>query len=488
MPAKAKRERDDLGISIDPDQGELISRQLYQQIRQLILSGRLTAGARIPTSRSLAETIGISRSTVTQIYDQLLTEGYLISRGRHGTFVSPAIPKAQPVKSSATALSDFGRNIIDGQEIRQQNNALDICFYGWQTAFDQFPLDEWARIVGRLVRRQDRCMMDYGQDALGLLELREAIAGYLLRARGIHCSAGQVLIVSGFQQALDLILRLHMSAGDAVLLENPGYPWIRLALTAGGGRCLPVPVDEQGLRVSELQLQTKDQPKLLFLTPSHQFPTGSVLPLPRRLELLAWAQKTGTLIVEDEHDSEFRYDGRLIPALKSLDDRGQVIYVGTFAKVLFPGIATGYMVLPPALCEMYGRARLLTGEQVQALIQLSLATFIQEGLLERHIGRMLDLYTNRRQALLRALKKQFGRRATVLGVDAGMHVMMRLQSSLSAKEIVSRAAANGVGLIDTAPYYVGEQSDECEFILGYGGLDEKLIREGVRRLAEIVKA
>ncbi|MCI0524093.1 MAG: PLP-dependent aminotransferase family protein, partial [Acidobacteria bacterium] len=291
------------------------------------------------------------------------------------------------------------------------------------------------------------------------------------------------------QQALDLITKILIDRGDRVALENPGYLGARRAFLAQGAKLLPAPVDESGIMVEKLpaksQAKSKDGVKLVYVTPSHQFPTGATLSLPRRLDLLAWAEKNGAMIVEDDYDSEFRYGSRPIPALQGLSNSDSVIYVGTFSKVLFPALRVGYVVAPPPLARVFARAKWLADRQTPMIEQRVLTDFINEGHLERHLRRMRTLYEKRRQALVRALETHFADRVTILGENAGMHLMIKLRSRLGDEEVVERARGCGVGIVSARLYYLGGVRRD-EFVLGYAALSERRIQEGIRRLAGIV--
>ena len=344
---------------------------------------------------------------------------------------------------------------------------------------------EWARSLWRHARLPDVQFLDYASDPQGYLPLRESIAEFVCRYRGFECDPGQVLIAMGLQQALDLAARLHVEQGDTVVVENPSYPGARNTFKAHGCDLLPVPVDESGLVVERLPDASAGRYKLTYVTPSHQFPTGAVLSLRRRLELLAWAARAQALIFEDDYDSEYRYEGRPIQALKALDKHGSVVYVGNFNQVMFPGLSLCYLIVPAHLVELYASARWLAGEQLPVQVQAALALFMQEGHLDRHMKRLRALYGERRQLLLESLSRYLGERVVVRGDNAGVFVLARFVSKLTDKEITTRAAAAGVGLMSTKDFYLG-QAQGNEFILGYGNLTERQIQEGVRRLAKVL--
>ncbi|HEY9623479.1 MAG TPA: PLP-dependent aminotransferase family protein [Crinalium sp.] len=476
-----------------------LHRQLYEELRRAILTGRLSPRQRIPSTRALAKSLGISRATVTLSYEQLLSEGYLETAMGSGTFVCAQLPDDllqsgpvvddRPSTPRSIQLSTYGATLTSAELIRLPDPALAINFSYGRPAFDQFPMDLWRRLVSRYCHLNPD-MMDYATDSGGYFPLREAIARYLSRARAVQCDPQQVIIINGSQQALDLMTRLLVNRDDRVALENPGYLGARRTFLAYGACLCPVPVDASGMVVSDLT--AIPDVKLVYVTPSHQFPTGAVLSLPRRLELLAWAQKTGAVILEDDYDSEYRYGGRSatqdnrpIPALQGLDTGSSVIYIGTFSKVLFPALRLGYLVVPPNLVDLVIRAKWLSDRQSPLLEQYVLTDFINEGHLERHIRRMRSLYDQRRHCLVHALTTQLQHRVTILGENAGIHVMVKFHTDLTDAEILSRAAQVDVGLTSAHPYYLNGGASG-EFIFGYSELSEPQILEGMRRLASVL--
>jgi GntR family transcriptional regulator/MocR family aminotransferase len=493
----------DLAITLDQRSLAPLNRQLYEELRKAILFGRLKPGERVPSTRALAKSLGVSRTTVTQSYEQLLSEGYLRAATGSGTFVGCQLPdellKTAPIETSRPAakarqtgstssfkLSRYGKSLTDTVPFEPPEPDMPIHFKSGRPALEEFPLQQWRRLMLRHCRTNDPSLLDYAPDSQGHEPLREAIANYLRRARAAQCDAGQVIVVNGSQQALDLIAKVLIDRGDQVALENPGYLGARRAFLAQGARLLPTPVDESGIVVEKLPVKTKDEVKLVYVTPSHQFPTGATLSLPRRLDLLAWAEKSGAMIIEDDYDSEFRYGSRPIPALQGLSNSDSVIYVGTFSKVLFPALRVGYVVAPAPLARIFARAKWLADRQTPMIEQRVLADFINEGHLERHLRRMRTLYEKRRQALTRALETHFADRVTILGENAGMHLMIKLRSRWGDEEVVERARGCGVGIVNARLYYLGG-AGRGEFVLGYAALSERRIREGIRRLAGILK-
>lgn len=478
----------DLPLTLDNAAPTPLYRQLYEALRQAILSRRLAPGDRLPSTRDFANVLAVSRTTVTVAYDQLLAEGYLVARTGAGTFVNselpdallkPAAPEpAAPATRPPLPLSAYGVRLASAGPLRGASPPAAITFghYG-RPALDEFPVDTWRRLMLRH-GRSGRAPLGYTDDAQGHAPLREALATYLQRSRAVRCTPDQIVIVGGSQQGLDLTARLLVDAGDGVALEEPGYLGARHAFMTAGARLMPVPVDDAGLLVDQLPAGVK----LVHVTPSHQFPTGVVLSLPRRLALLDWARTQGALIVEDDYDSEFRYGDRPIPSLQGLDTAGVVLYIGTFSKVLFPALRLGYMVVPPEWAPLFARAKWLADRQSPLLEQMALTDFIVEGHLERHLRRMRVLYEGRRRCLLQALQDHLGDRVTVLGDHAGLHVTLRLRTQLAGEAIAQRAAALGVGVATTRAFYLGKP-EETELVLGYADLDEMCIEVGVRRLA-----
>jgi GntR family transcriptional regulator/MocR family aminotransferase len=492
----------ELAITINHKSASPLHRQLYEELRLAILARRLKPGERVPSTRALAASLKLSRATVTQSYEQLISEGYLQAVIGSGTTVCAQLPddllRTAPVKAVKTAaetrratpvkLSHYGTSLDNSLPLEALEPELPINFKSGRPALEEFPMREWRRLLLRHCRAGKPDLLDYAPNLRGTPALRKAISDYLARSRAVRCTPEQVIIVNGSQQAIDLLTKVLIDRGDAVAVENPGYLGARRAFVAQGAKLLPIPVDENGIVVERLEAKPAGgahNVKLIYVTPSHQFPTGAVLPLARRLELIRWAEKAGAVIVEDDYDSEFRYGSRPIPALQGLADGANVIYVGTFSKVLFPALRIGYIVVPDGLTRVFARARWLADRQTPTLEQAALTDFIVEGHLERHLRRMRTLYDNRRQALVRALKHNFGDRARILGENAGMHLTVRLRTKLREDEVVRRAADTGVGVVSARIYYMGN-APANEFVLGYAGLSERRIQEGVRRLAKVL--
>ncbi|MEM9925491.1 MAG: PLP-dependent aminotransferase family protein [Cyanobacteria bacterium P01_D01_bin.50] len=485
----------DLAIALDNNSSKPLHQQLYEQLRQAILSGRLTPGERIPSTRALSKSLSISRFTVTTSYEKLLSEGYLETIIGSGTFVCQQIPddliqsniieRVEKINPSSIKLSTYGETLVNTKNVpRVREPKLEINFRYGTPALSEFPIKQWRRLLSRYCSA-NLDWLNYSTQPLGYQPLREAITHYLTRSRAVNCQPEQILITNGTQQALDLILRLLISPGETIAMENPGYLSARMIFETQGANILPISVDNAGLIVQQLANSTQNNIRLVYVTPSHQFPTGAILSLPRRLELLNWAQQTRGLIIEDDYDSEFRYGEKPIPALQGLDCSDCVLYIGTFSKIIFPSLRIGYLVLPKNLVAPFTRAKWLSDRHLPILEQQVLADFIELGYLERHIRKMRSIYDKRRQTLVQLLEKHFGNNTQILGEKAGIHLMVRLNTNLTDEEIIQRAAKVGVGMMSANPHYLTNHPTG-EFIFGYGELTETQLREGINRLAEII--
>jgi len=478
----------ELTLSLDSQLKTPLHRQIYGQIRDRILDGGLARNQRLPSSRTLAQSLQVSRATVSLSYDQLISEGYLETRPGAGTFVAAQLPEAMlQVEANAPAshppapplrLSQYGQRIVQAKPWQTQPNAPFSFRYG-HPSLNEFPLDLWKKLVNQEMAHST-VWMDYVTDPLGYGPLREAIAQYLSRARAVTCTPAQIIITHGAQQGLQLISQLLLNPGEAIALENPGYFGAQRIFRSHAVQLQPVPVDDDGLIVEALA-QLSPAPKLVYVTPSHQFPTGALLSLPRRLQLLDWARQNQSLIIEDDYDGEYRYSSRPIPALQGLQRNAPVIYLGTFTKVMFPGLHLGYVVVPTILAQTFAQARWLSDRHSSLLDQAVLARFITEGHLERHLRRMRLCYDRRRQTLVAALKANFGDAVTILGDSAGLHLVARLQLNLSDQQVIQRAARAGVYLSSLQAHNLHPCNGD--FILGYTEVDEAQIETGIQRWA-----
>lgn len=498
----------ELAIHIDLTSSTSLQRQIYVQVRDRILSGDLKPGQRLPSSRWLAESLGVSRTTISVTYDQLLSEGYIRSSIGAGTFVNDRIPDELPLSGQLGLAAQhkvvgegpfgFGsyENLLVQSSYRRfvrpqkttPTGVSHIEFKQGRPALTALPNALRKRLFADT--SDDVTLLDYADDAAGHLSLRKEIAAYLIRSRGVRCTHENILVTNGTQQALELCARLFIEPGAAVVVEDPGYLSARFIFQSAGANLIGVPVDESGLNTSVLASRLADKcVKLAYVTPSHQFPTGVVMSLPRRLELLSLAAENNMLIFEDDYDSEFRYTGAPIPALQGLDSAGSVIYGGTFSKVLFPALRIGYLVLSTSLMPLFSGARWIMDRQSNLSYQSALAEIIADGKFEQHIRRMRTYYNKLRARLIQRLQMRFKKRLVVLGDSAGVHVMIRVQTKYSLDELTFRFQQLGVGIEASSHYYLEGDAltmkgceGMVELLLGYGSLTEAQIDEGVQRL------
>ena len=463
-------------------------RQIFEGLREAILDGRLRPGDRLPATRELASALGVARNTAARAYEDLLAGGYLEARVGAGTFVSSGI--RPPLGRGSTP--PLGHTMPQGAPApARAKEPHRFDFLPGIPDWDAFPRALWHRLLGRALRARASELRRYG-DPAGYFPLRAAIARHLAVSRGTLATPEQVVIVSGSQQALDLIARMLLSKKDVAAVEDPGYPEARRLLSTVAARLHAVPVDAQGMVVERLTTAVeRSDPKLVYVTPSHQFPTGATLSLARRLALLDWAGRHGSLIIEDDYDSEFRAPGRTVESLQGLDRGHRVIYIGTFSTVLFPPLRVGYVVLPPSMVEPFVLTKWQADRQTPTLEQLALTDFILEGHFERHLRRMRRLVASRRQAMRQAIADHLGD-ATVFGADSGMHLMIRLPTlrGRTAKEVeehVAAAAAElGIAVYPVAPCRSGPVR-QAAFVLGYAAVSEESIREGTATLAAAIR-
>jgi len=488
----------DIVIELPNDPARPAYQRLAETIRESILGGRFRPGERLPPTRVLASNLSLARNTVLEAYEQLIAEGYLSARHGSGTYVAPDLPDrafraesfpnngARPGSSMPPRLSDFAERLIaEGIPTtidEETQRASQFEFRYGTPSFDEFPLDAWRTLTKRVLDYPPKELLGYGQTE-GLPQLREALARYLQRSRGVRCDASQVLIVNGSQQALDVAARVLVNPGDVVAFEDPGYRGARAVFQAVGAHLRPVLCDAEGIRVDYIP----EAARVIYVTPSHQFPTGAVMSAARRLELLEHANRTGAVIIEDDYDSEFRYEGRPLAALQGLDEGGRVIYTGTLSKVLLPALRLGYMVAPPALQPAITAAKWLTDRHVALLYQAVLALFIDEGHFERHLRRMRKVYETRRATMLAAFAEHFGDRAAITGTESGMHVLVNISGVTDADGFIEAARREGVGIYSAAPYYAGEPPPGASFLMGYSSVDGAGIRRGIEILAKVAR-
>lgn len=463
-----------LWIPLERSSNTPLIRQVYAQIRAYILGGTLQAGERLPSTRELAASLHVSRNVVLEAYDQLLAEGYIESRAGSGTYVAEGTYLDREPREPAL--------VPTGPVRTPQPGDACIDFRSGLPALDLFPRKQWSQLAQRVYVEASPSVFGYDNPE-GRPELRDVLSRYLLRTRGVRCQPEQILILSGAAQAFSLLTKLFASAGEEIMLEDPVTYEIQEILSSSGARLFPIPVDERGMRTEMLPLDKR--PRFIFVTPSHQFPLGGILPVQRRIQLLQFARTAGCYVVEDDYDSEFRYEGSPVSSLQSLEP-ARVIYIGTMSKILSPALRLGYMVLPEELVERSRTVKRLLDVHSPSLEQLVLAHFVDSGHLERHIARMKRTYSRRRNALIQALKRHFAPRVAMLGDATGLHLVARFRHIEFTRELVMAIEREGARVYPVEQHAVRKGEHVNEIILGYGHLTPEQIEQGVRRIKVIL--
>jgi GntR family transcriptional regulator/MocR family aminotransferase len=469
-------------------QHQTLTRWLYEELRLAILEGRLGAGTRLPASRDFAGQYGLSRGTVVSVLERLQAEGYVSCRVGLGTWVNH-IAAPPPTRRMTSTPPAYIRRVIS--EYVRPKPFVDLAFPEGVRSFRvgnpaiaEFPSELWGRIAANRARNF-RSWLNTEADGRGYRPLRDAIAEYLRASRGVRCSAEQIMIVSGIQQALDLLARLLLKRHDPVWMEDPGYFGASVAFGSVGARIIGVPVDEEGLSVSA---GTKICPhaKGVYLTPAHQFPLGVTMSLERRMAVLSWASRTGAFVIEDDYDSEYRFEGQPVPALQSLDKHANVIFIGSFSKTLFPSLRLGYVVLPSSLADYFLALRYRTDFRNSSFDQAVLCDFIVDGHLARHLRRMRNLYAGRLAALIEGGKQHLGGLLELSNVRAGLYTIGFLKNGMSSRQAEKLAAAQGVEVL-AVDRYTFRRPDPKGLLLGFAAYDETAIRQGLVRLAKALR-
>ncbi|MFW8593292.1 PLP-dependent aminotransferase family protein [Cribrihabitans neustonicus] len=468
------------------------AKRIYLTLRKQILAGVYAAGEDIPSSRALAEELGVSRTTVTVAYEQLAAEGYISVRQGARPRVAvkaPLGPPGQDKQETAAGtrsapLSSFGQKLLTAGPLPQPSRkGLVVNFRYGEMAPGDFPTSAWKRAVNAALLRRSP-VLAYGEPA-GSRRLRRALQGYLWRSRSLCCQLDQIIIVSGSQQALDLSARMLLDPTDAFVIENPAYAMARMAFTMTGARPVPIDVDSYGLDTARL---SGVQARLAYVTPSHQYPLGGVMPIERRLELIEWSKQAGAWVIEDDYDSEYRYDVKPLPPLCSVDETGRVIYVGTISKILSPAMRIGYVVVPEGLREAFLTAKQLTDRHTSLLGQEALADLIESGAYERQVRRQRRLNAQRRAALIDSLQAAFGDAVEIEGGAAGLHVVVWFRRLPAAREgeLIEQALRLGVGVYPVRglcdPPLSSGRNAQIGLVMGYAAVDPEWIRHGVSLL------
>jgi GntR family transcriptional regulator/MocR family aminotransferase len=500
------------GIELDRGQG--LSRQLYAALRQRVLDRRLVSGTRLPASRDLAAALSISRNSVVRAYDQLYAEGFIEGRVGDGTYVAQLSPAASTPKKLSTKLSTgfstglptaLSTNWLNIPEStpdrvihspaleRLESNHLPMpasgpprAFRVGVPAFDLFPFDVWAKLNAAFWRKPDLQQLCYG-DPAGDPRLRGLIAAYLRSSRGLYCTAEQIVITSGAQQAISLCAQLLVGPGDHVAVENPGYRAAGHAFAIAGAHLHGVAVDSEGIDCTALGAS-----RLAYVTPSHQYPLGVVMSLARRLELLAWAERCDGWIIEDDYDGEYRYSGAPLAPLAALDRRGRVLYVGTFGKVAFPALRLGYLVLPPGLVQPFARRRAVDVRHSEVSTQAVMAEFMATGHFQRHVRRMRRAALSRRNALLAGWPDELPGVGSLPSVAAGLHVSVRVESLARERELLAQAQAADVEINGLSTYWLPDSNtppdQRAGLVLGFAAVPQSAIDDALQRLRKAWQA
>ncbi len=469
--------------------GERAARWLVASLRARILDGGLPGGSRLPASRDLARQYGLSRGTVVAAFAELVSEGYLRGTVGAGTFVHESLPEellharaapaaVRPRAARAPVLARFAARLapLPGYEPPPAR-----AFRANAPAVDLFPTALWAQIAARRLRRASASLL-LGCPATGHPPLQRALADYLRTARGVRCEPEQVVLVSGVQEALDLVARVCVDAGDRVIVEDPGYSGAARLFDAHGARVVPAPVDDDGVRVDRRRWRGA---RLAYVTPAHHFPLGVAMSPARRLELLEWAQANGAWVFEDDYDSEFRYAGRPLPALQGMDLHGVVLFAGSLGKVLYPSLRLGYLVVPPRLLERVAAAKSLLSRHAPVLDQAVVADFVTGGHFARHVRRMRQIYAERSAAMHAAFASELAGAITLSPIEAGLQTIGWLAPDLAAGAVARAAAAAGVEVLPLARFQRGPASDSG-LLLGFAAMDVREIRRGAVALATAI--
>ncbi|MBC3501020.1 PLP-dependent aminotransferase family protein [Pseudomonas sp. SWRI59] len=493
---------DPAGIVLDRRRG--LSQQLYQALRARVLDGRLSSGTRLPASRDLAAILALSRNSVVRAYDQLYAEGYIESRVGDGTYVIQLEKLSTQLSTGlslglSTGLSTFSlENAEDLSSSERSSEALERlksnhlpvprsgaprAFRVGIPAFDLFPFDVWAKLQAAFWRNPDPAQLGYG-DPAGELQLRELIAAYLRRSRGLSCTAEQIVITSGAQQAISLCAQLLLQPGEGVAVENPGYRAAGHTFAVAGGKVMGVPVDEEGMDCERL-VQLADC-RLAYVTPAHQYPTGVTMSLARRLALLAWAERNDGWIIEDDYDGEYRYSGAPLAPLAALDRQGRVLYVGTFGKIAFPALRLGYLVLPARLVQAFSQGRALAMRHSEVGSQCVMAEFMAQGHFQRHIRRMRRAALSRRNVLKAGWPLDVPGLGGMPEVAAGLHVKVDVDNFAREQELVATAEAVGVEVNPLSSYWLEDSQvavdNRAGLVLGFAAVPEADIANALMRL------
>lgn len=476
---------------VDRASGAPLFRQIYLEIRSAILARALGPGTKLPSTRALSSRLRVARASIVAAYEQLLAEGYVSGKVGSGTYISSDLPEPierRPAKAAARSAPARRpartRPHVLGDFVASTAESDERPFNTGRTLVDARTVEIWRKLTNRAFRSFGPNHLGYA-DPCGFIELRRTICDYLQAARAVRCDPDQIVVTAGTQHAIDIAIRVLLGPDDEVWVEDPGYAMTHYALAAAKARLRPIPVDAQGLDV-RAGIRSAPRAVAAFVTPSHQFPTGVVLSMARRLELLAWARERGAWIVEDDYASEFRYGGRPLASLQGLDEGERVIYVGTLNKALFPGLRMGYAVVPRALLRAFVGTRYLMDRQPPSLYQAVVAEFMGQGYFASHIRRMRLLYREQRDALVAELTRRAKSHVTVEVPDQGMHLIAYLDRGRSDVELEHAARAEGIVVRAMSRFYKAAPARSA-LMLGFAGFPRQVIVPAAARLAEVVR-
>ncbi|WP_439644269.1 PLP-dependent aminotransferase family protein [Halalkalibacter wakoensis] len=456
---------------LDTNKKEPLYVQLYSYFKNEIQKGNMKTGEKIPSKRNLARHLAISQHTVETAYEQLIAEGYVESKPRKGLYVNEILQDSLLIHQSKPNVWDRSNHVENDDE---------IDFSHGQIALEEFPYNVWKKIANATFSKEQDYLLING-DRQGEFSLREQIAHYLYQSRGVRCVPDQIVIGAGTQYLLGLLI-LILGRQSIFSIEDPGFHRTREVFYDQGVTTIPISLDEHGMNVEELN---KSNASITYVTPSHQFPMGIVMPINRRMELIQWAKEKKAFIIEDDYDGEFRYKGRPIPALQGLDSSGRVIYLGTFSKSFFPSIRISYMVLPPSLLQIYHERYTIYKQTVSRLHQMTMFNFMKEGHWERHLHKMRTTYRRKQKKLLEMIHFFLCKDVVVIGADSGLHILLSVHNGMTENELINAAKTKKVKVYPTSIYFATQDpKDQPMVLLGFGGLSEPEMEKGVKLLKE----
>ncbi|MFN8553117.1 MAG: PLP-dependent aminotransferase family protein [Candidatus Obscuribacterales bacterium] len=479
-------------VNLDTNSIVPVYTQIANAYRTAILGGQLQDDDLLPSLNELAELLGVSRSTVARAFEALASQGYIKIHARSGAKVCRRYLgdlEPRPVHSNYQQgdhvhLSGYGRRLLKLSSESVYSDSPELQTYMSGPALELTPLKHWKTLLEQNCRMRDLSRLEYSQEPFGYPPLREAYAAYLKRSRAVKCSAEQVVVFSARELRLDLICRMLINPGDCVVVEDPGYPDVRQRFELYGAKVIAMPTDRDGLCVDQLE-QLEEKIKVLYVSPSYVDPTGAILSMPRRLQLLEWAKRTRTFIVEDDYASEYRYKARPLPSLQGLDHGDVVIHLSCLWKVLYPVLRLGFLVVPRSLREIFTLAKGLTENDLPLFDQFALTDFINDGSLERHIRRTRSIYAKRRDALVESLKSSLEDKVTVLNDAAGFELLIRLKTTLKEQEVLTLARLHRLPLFSSQPHYVSQHSSG-EFIIPFAELEDDSLADYVAKLRALL--